>query len=364
MLLTAATALGAPFFLAAGPETPIAVDRSGNWPRVIAAEEGWSFFFASGGDYWYAPLDDALAADPDRTRPLTGRGDLVDHAITPCPDGGFLHAASYTVDNEDDSLVTYAYGADLELTDELTIVEGSSHTITRDMPVVCGETYRGVGLFDTAERTQFVAVAGGEADEAVALPDAPMMTGSGWIESNGALWTIGHAIEGWGELQLRSYDAAFELQDGVDYEIVPAPLEAYWSQGLVRVGDHSVVVFMARDPDAGWQLQDGDVWLALLDADWNVVETLQVTTNTPPVGAMQPGLAVKDDHLLVTYVRDLELFAVEVAFDPELPAASEDASPDAPGAVAGCAGDARGLLFLPLLCVGRRRLAPSRDRRG
>ncbi len=356
MLLFVASASAAPFLLSTGPETAIAVDRAGNWARAVPTDEGWSFFFASGGDYWHAPLDDALVPDLARTRPLTGRSDLTDHAITRCPDGTFLHASSYTVNQPDDSVVAHWYDADLAPVDTVTIVEGAGDVITRDMPVVCGETFHGLGLFDTWAGTTFAALETGEAVDAVVLDDAPMMTGSGWVEDDGSLWTIGHEVQEWGAVGLRGYDAALELHTSIDLALVPAPLTAYWSQGLVRVGDYAVVAFMARDESEGWQLQDGNVWLAVFDADWNVVETRAVTSYAAPVGAMQPGLAVKGDQLLVTYTYDTRPYAVPVTFDADLAGADADPAAGEPLA-AGCAGNAAGAgaLLFPLLFRARRR---------
>jgi hypothetical protein len=293
--------------------------HAGNWPRAFPTADGWDFFYATGGEYWYAPLDDALVPVTSDARPLTGHTNLVDHAIARCPDGTWLHGASYTVGLPDDSAVAFLYDADLNLVEEQSLVvrgNGENGTATRDLPVVCGDSLHGVGIFAGGNGNQFVRIAAGTEPVWTRLDPLPFNSGSGWVELGGELWIVGPPsglVSG--ALRFAGYDAALTSMGVTDVPVVDEPLTAYWSQAFIEVGDYRVVAFMVADPAAGWQMQDGNVYLAAFDAAWNLVDLLAVTNATPPVGNMQPGLARKGDRLLVTYSRDLTNYGVYVSID-------------------------------------------------
>lgn len=315
---------------AVGSEVPVDLDRSGNWARVFAADDGWDFFFASGGDYQWVPLDEDFTPNIGRQRRLTGRTDLIDHAITRCPDGSWLHIGSRTDARLDDGAWAFRYDADMSRVAEAELYAGEPSQIHRDMPVVCGERFHGTGFFDPDNFVSFTLV---ELDDDLGIvrtvePDeAPIVTGSSLYEDGDTLGIVSFPGGFTDQLLVREYDVdTLELLDLHLQSVSDATHDAYWSQGHVQVGTRHVVAHMSRDPSEGWQSQDGDVWLSVFSADWRIEEQVQVTHNTAPIGAMQPGLTVKDDTLVVTYTRDLGLYVTPVALIPE----EEPPSPGCP----------------------------------
>ncbi|MDP2312946.1 MAG: hypothetical protein Q8P41_08575 [Pseudomonadota bacterium] len=377
-------ALAGSLFVAVDPETLIDVDRSGNWGRLFPAAEGWDFFFASGGDYQHVPLDDAFVPDLARLTRLTGRADLVDHAITRCPDGTWLHVASSTVNLLDDSATAFRYDAALALTASAALYTAEPQQVHRDMPVVCVEGFSATGFFDPDNYVSFRLVELGADAAAVRVvepEDAPIVTGSS-LFSDGATVGIASFRGNAGDLlHVTEYSLPdLAVVDRHLQNVSVAGETAYWSQGLARVGNRYVLAHMARDPDAGFAAQDGDLWLSVFNLDWRRLEQIQLSHNTPPNGGMQPWLALRDDTLVVTYTRELQTYVYAVTVDrveagldpaPEDTAAPVDTSTDTatdtsgddtaapveapdPGSTCGCGGSAAWLLAT-LSLVRRRR---------
>jgi len=87
---------------------------------------------------------------------------------------------------------------------------------------------------------------------------------------------------------------------------------------LLRVGDYYLVAVMGRDESAGFQQDEGDMYAVVLDDDWSVVETTQLTFNEAPHGGMRPWVARRGDEILFAYDVDVEHFIVEVTINAEL----------------------------------------------
>ncbi|MDP2304949.1 MAG: hypothetical protein Q8P18_02865 [Pseudomonadota bacterium] len=378
-------ALAGSMFVHIGEETLIDVDRASNWGRIFPAETGWDFFYASTGDYAHVPLDEAFQPDLTRITMLTDRHDLVDHGISRCPDGSWLHVSSAMTDVFDDTAWAFRYDSDLALTASSQLYVSEPSQVHRDMPVLCSEGFQGVGFFDPGNLIAFRLVElGAEATALrVVLPEeAPIATGAAMF-SDGATVGIASFAGNDGDL-LHINEYAFSdlaLVDSHLQNISVSGQKAYWSQGYARVGDHHVIAHMARDESAGFEAQDGDVWLSVFNLDWRMTEQVQVSHNTPPFGGMQPWLTFRDDTLVVTYTREIKsyIFAVtidrvEAGLDPRPdepddtgePPDTDDTSadtdegdtdgvdPDPDEPACGCNG-AGAWLLVPLLMVGRRR---------
>ncbi len=370
-------ALAGSLVLEVGPETHIDVGRAGNWGRVFPAEDGWHFFFAAGGDYHHVPLDAELRPDLSALRSLTGRGDLVDHAIAACPDGTWLHVASRSVNRLDDSATTFRYGADLSLLATRDLYEAEPLQEHRDMPALCTDGFVATAFFEPDSFVGYRLVELGEdlAPVRVVEPEGlTIVTGSSLYRDGDTVGIVGFRGADTDFLRAREYDLeTLALVDPHLQDVSPPGLRAYWSQGLARVGNRWVVAHMARDDAEGWTAQDGDVFLSVFNADWRFLEQVQVSANTPPNGGMQPWLAFSDDTLVVSYTRELENYAfvvridrVEAGLDPG-PEDTADTAPadtdtsdtpnDTSGAeTCGCGGGAAlaPVLLLPALFVRRR----------
>lgn len=318
-LLLSTPAFAGSLFVDIGAETHVDVDRSGNWGRLFPAEEGWDFFFASGGEYQHVPLDDAFVPDLSRLTRLTGRTDLVDHAITRCPDGSWLHVASATATRLDDSAWAFRYDTDLAVTASAQLFDAEPSQEHRDMPIVCAEGFAATGFFDPDNRVSFRLVELGPDAAAVRVVEpehAPIVTGSS-LFSDGVTVGIASFPGSTGDyLHVSEYTLPdLGLVDRHLQDISVAGQKAYWSQGYARVGNRHVLAHMVRGESAGFDAQDGDVWLSVFNLDWRLSEQVQVSHNTPPHGGMQPWLTFRDDILVVSYTRELQNYVFPVTID-------------------------------------------------
>ncbi|MES2643437.1 MAG: hypothetical protein V4850_28395 [Myxococcota bacterium] len=331
-LLLASGAWAGSLLVDVGPETHIDVDRSGNWGRLFPAETGWDFFFASGGEYQHVPLDDAFVPDLTRLTRLTGRSDLVDHAIARCPDGSWLHIASASALSLDDSAWAFRYDADLGMTASSQLFDSEPTQVHRDMPVVCAEGFAATGFFDPDSRVSFRLVELGPDATAVRVvePDhAPIVTGSSLFSDGVTVGIASFKGDDGDYLHVTEYTTAdLAVEDRHLQDVSIRGQKAYWSQGYTRVGNRHVLAHMVRDEAAGFDAQDGDVWLSVFNLDWRLSEQVQVSHNTPPNGGMQPWLTFRDDTLVVSYTRELENYAFVVTIDRV--EAGLDPGPDEP----------------------------------
>lgn len=290
-------ALAADLVAEVGDPVPLGV--GGNWARVLPAEEGWSFFWAAGGDFNYLPMSDDLeVVDRDRVL-LTGRTDLVDHAIARCPDGTLLHAASGNLDQPNDSAWAFRYAEDLARLDEGTIEERRADVAHNDLPIACGGEGRDLVGFDYGEVRWLAADLGVTEAE---LSDAPQLQGASFRWEDDEL--VVYSIDYQGPLSVRRYAADLSPLGHVDLELAEPGDYVWWPQANLKIGQYELVAYMTRGLDESWSADTGNVWVVVLE-DGAIVQKLPVTTLAPGNGAMRPGLARKDDRVLVSYDVDL-----------------------------------------------------------
>lgn len=355
-MLLLSFALAADLVLEVGD--PVPLDVGGNWARALPADEGWSFFWAAGGDLNYLPMsDDLVVVDRDR-RLLSGRTDLVDHALVRCPDGTLLHAASGNLDQPNDSAWAFRYGEDLSRFAEGAVEERRADLAHNDLGIACGGEGRDLVGFDRGEIRWLDADLGVTAG---ALSDTPQLQGASfrWEDDELVLYSIDYQ----GPLSVRRYAADLTPLDRVDLDLAEPGAYVWWPQANLKIGQYELVAYMTRGLEESWAADTGNVWVVVLE-DGAIVQKLPVTTLAPGSGAMRPGLARKDDRVLVTYDIDLvpivspltlNLEGVEVE---DTGVAGEDAG------CGGCAGGggAAALLLVPGWLGVRRRSHPRRAR--
>lgn len=312
---------------------PVPLGVGGNWARVLPAASGWSFFWAAGGDYNYLPMSDDLeVVDRDRVL-LTGRTNLVDHAITPCPDGTLLHAASGNLDQPNDSAWAFRYTSDLDRVDEGTIEERRTDVAHNDPPIVCGGEGRDLVGFDYGEIRW---LAGDLGVTEAALSDAPQLQGASfrWEDDTLVVYSINYQ----GPLSVRRYAEDLTPLDHVDIELAEPGDYVWWPQANLKIGQYELVAYMTRGLDESWSADTGNVWVVVLE-DGAIVQKLPVTSLSPGDGAMRPGLARKDDRVLVSY--DVNLVPTISPLTLDLGGVEfEDTGVEAKGAgCGGCAGE-------------------------
>ena len=319
------------FVLSASEE--MSTGLGGGWGRGARADSGWHFFWSAGGDYVRLAMSEDLTVEDRDRDPLTGRTDLVDHSITQCPDGSWLHAASTSGGTPNDGGRTFRYDADFQLVGDGAL-ETDASVAHNDLAVVCSGIVDGVAY--GGDQAFFARIGEDGAPETpVQLEGAPSFMGASLAWRNEQLWAVN--FDRSGNLRVASWDEDLDLVEGWD---VPADgdLRGYWGQGLTRVGQTWVLAHMARNDAEGWDLDYGDVYLSFYDNDWNLLERVQLSENTPPTGGMRPGLALDGDQLLVYYDKEVQprLFDVELDLDAMGPPDPE-ADTGGPGGDCGCA---------------------------
>lgn len=301
----------------------ITITLSGNFATIAVDEAGaYTLFWAAGGDYNAVPLAPDFTVDTQQRVWLSGHTDLVDHAIRRCPDGTWLHSASANVTNPNDTAWTFAYDADLTLTNEVLLDDQNPDIKHNDMALWCGDK-RLVG-FMGKEGTQWIMELnpdGSEARRVQVQSTAQLQGGQFWQDpapedgGDGLIYTIGRT---WShDAELSTFDADLNPISTVDVPSLSPPDEyAYWPQGFIRVGDYFLIAHMGRNDDDGWSQDTGNVYLSVLSiADGTVVEQVAVTDYAPGDGAMRPWAARDGNDLLVTWDVNLAPHVARVSFD-------------------------------------------------
>lgn len=305
MWMVFASALAGPVFLSVGAET--AIDINGNWPKAFPTAEGFHLLNAAAGAYNHQYSDKDLVVDAGSRRVLTGAyTGLQDHAVARCPDGNYLHVASATLVSHDDSMYAFTYDADFQPLDDAVVAERTVDKWWNDMPLVCGETFRGTGYYDKAQNDDLVFVRLDEdlrVIEHVPLYGAPFALGSAMLEEDGLLTIVGAPNKDDDGFIVSTYDEDFNLLARREVRVMPSGWYPYWTQGFVRHGDYYIVAHLAQDTRYAWDTQGGDLWLQAFDTAWNLVDQVQLTANTAPIGGLQPSIAVRDGRLFAFYTK-------------------------------------------------------------
>lgn len=298
----------------------VLLDVGGGWHRTVPADAGWHFLFAAGGDYNHAPLADDWSWSDQERRGLTGFTNLQDHAITRCPDGTWLHVASATLDSFDDSAYAFLYDASFHEIARSTLEERVESRKHNDPLVACTANHRFAGFTNDDLRGGDIFPL--DATLAVGAPTpldgAPTLSGAAALPDGDELLVFGFNLGTEDtDLIISRYDAELRLVESVRRAVAPPGQRAYWPQGALRVGDHVLVAMMARDDVAGWSGDTGQLWLVVLDAALNPVQSYQISQNTPPSGGMRPFISRRDDTLVLSYDREVRprLFSATLDLD-------------------------------------------------
>lgn len=282
-------------------------------------------FHAGGGEFHVSYAFDDLSPNHNRDKRLTGRTDLKDHDIRPCPDGSWLHVATGDTTGEQahDSAYSWRYDADFNVIANGVIAEADLSGPTYvDLPVACGANFQGTSFPDDLVGTQarFAQVeADGSTPTKNDLPGAPRATGASMMEdTDGTLYVVGFLWEySMREIVISHYDTDFRNLNTRFVQVAEEGFTPYWAQTVIRVGDFYIVSHMMRDNTVQWTQQEGDLYLTAFDLNWDKVDQLQVSQNTAPLGGMQPYVVDKGDGtLLAMYSKELYNYAFIIDLQP------------------------------------------------
>ena len=298
--------------------------------------DGWLFFIGTGGSYKAAETDNDHSWDrgnPDNFHDLMEREDIIDRGITRCPDGTWLYAGSGTQTIANDSGYLFKASADLVKTNEATVDEGATDRVHNDMALVCAKVWSGVIYNQSQAGYGFEVDPDGNITGEVVFDGAPGMMGGGILALDDAeeLLLFGQAHSNGAEVAWARYDADQQFVDSGETTLInDFPGKVFWPQGVLRVGDIYALAFMAREHDSDIKVGEGDVWVALLDSNLELLESAQLTAfRGTGKGSMRPGISRRGDTLVISYDVQVEPRLTEVklnldAFD--IPGDSADPS--------------------------------------
>ena len=341
---------------------PVESGIGATWSFPLFVDDQWYLASGQGGDLTIAPMDESGWVNMEEVQTITDEGIIKDHALRMCPDGSFLYAASTGV--EDDVFI-YTLNEDFQIVSEDILPQSEPVHAGNDMAAICSPLFQGVGVAELQGlRDYFYAIdEEGILGDPVELYNAPRMTGAGLWEHDGMMYSIGR--DALPELSVAVYDSDFDLQDQLLVPPFSEDIVHYWSSSVLAVEDYFLLISMGRNPDAGWPLDTGNVYLAILTQEMELVEWVQLTDFEPSSGGgMRPLMERHQDQLWVSYDRNntIELVSItlfEDAFMIEVDEPSQEpdsaTEPEKTPKEGGCAG----LLFLPLLMVRRKVVGES-----
>lgn len=292
---------------------------TGTFARPVPIDGDWALTWGAGGDLVLAPLtqDGGWSADDGQRVALLGRDDLDDHSLVPCPDGGWLHVGSSTVESLDDTSTMHWLDPSLALMSEGVVERAEPARVHNDAAVVCGDGWAGVAYTgpEPADPSWYFALDPAGAGPPQVLDRAPRMSGAGMLALGDELLVVNSQIY-LGDLQVNVYDRTLALVEGpIVHPVYGDDEGVWWATGLVQVGAHFLVAAMGRGLDSTWSADTGQVWLLVLDAALGLVEQVPISALAPPEGAMRPWLTLDGDRLLVTADVALQPVLWEVRLD-------------------------------------------------
>jgi len=331
MLLLLSVALADPVFQT--PSASVQLDPGGNWPRMfpIAGGDHFSLLTASGGNYNYQETDSTFKRVAGTDRAISAHGDELDHGITDCPDGTFIHAATSSQTLSDDSVYLQKLDADFNVIVETNAVESDPEVNFLDPAVVCTNWtwgFAGMVLGPPRSVMRYYPLGDdGEVKGAKSLDVGPDASGASfWGDDNG-LTAVGTRYEEPDYMWLAHWSTRLVGDDPEKIDVAPDGYVAYWYQRLIKVNDVWVVAHMGHKDSEAFDTQTGNVWLTAFDPDWNVIDQVELTSIAPPLGAFHPWVVQADDKLVVNYTYQASNYAIYVPIDLD----ATDYTPDDTG---------------------------------
>jgi len=304
------------FLLSVGEE--VALEHPGGFLRVFPDEtDGWYVMHAGGGEYFYMRATAALQIE-DVSHRITDLGHLIDHSVARCPDGTYLHVGSVLADVGSGALAT-RLDASLQLVYARWVDEGHRTRRYNDMTVACGEHFQGVVSMDFPHVQAIFTEIGADAAPGTVHVREAMMNGHGaaLVEEPGrdALTLISFAFDN--RVHFTRLNRRLRVKEIWAVEVTPPGTEVYWTQGAIRVGERWVIAHIAKAEGQAFTSDTGDLWVQVFDADWNLLESLQVSDLGGGLGYMRPSLAHRGDTLILSYDSDLIGRLRPITIDPE-----------------------------------------------
>ncbi len=339
------------FLLSATPDrVPSGRDVGGlNWVRVFnnLDDGGWwmthHFEMAGVPGYNVAPMTEGLELDMSSRVRLAEYANQKDHGIERCPDGSFLHV--YSLNFTNDGARAARYSEDWEMQAHGSVEEGVDARAHNDMPVICSEHLQGVAF---TNHSDFSATLFEIGPDATVVGTHELDVG-GHISGGAFKYDAGSdrflmTANGEPGLEAIWISRDFEVDERVSFVPIPSLERHYWPQALMRVGDYWLLAFLGVEYMGQYLADDGDVYVAVLNDDFETVDSMKVSNNDDGsgLGSARPSFARHMDQLLVAWDKGFQPYVSVVTLDlvafgldeddsgfvpPEESDADEDGSP-------------------------------------
>jgi hypothetical protein len=302
---------------------PVELRSAGAWVRVLPDEEGWKVALGSNQSFYVAELNKTGEGFEDwEMSPkyqVTETSGLIDHAIKKCPDGSYLHVASGNANDgtQNDMAHIWHYDANFSVLGYQSFTEGIGTHSHNDPNLICSSIAVGVAFsiqgFDFATDL-FVLNSNLEVTDVIPLEPYPRANGGAMLtdEVEKQVHFIGMAHNQ--PLHINSYDEDWTLLASNEADILGQPLRAYWPQGFIEVGDYYLIAHMGKD-DSWLGSDKGDVFLSVLDKQFDFIEQYRITSYEDGDAAMRPWVARRGSQLLLSFDAYNEQMIVEARID-------------------------------------------------
>ncbi len=290
---------------------PVEIGTSGPWARALATEDGWYMGVGTNGDFHIGALTrtgsglEDWSFDRSNWVRATDHGGLKDHAIRRCPDGTWLHVASTNNYDPNDSAYSWRLTEDFQIIESGIVEENYAGRAHNDMATICSPRVQGA-VFTSFGTGPWIATffhIDETANTSGTTELGPIQTEGGAFLDDAAtdrIILISATFQS--ELEVNTFDADLNPLERKLIDIPPSTERAFWPQRIIRVGQYYVVAMMSMVDSGPGSSDTGDVWLHVLDEDFNLLEQHKLTNyGSGRESAMRPWMERMDDLLIVSY---------------------------------------------------------------
>ncbi len=292
----------------------IDLQLGGTWS--IPFHDGYRWWMAMGqaSDLWVAPLYDSnWYVEMPLTQNLSNQEVLFDHSFRRCPDGSYLHVST---GDAQEPHYTFRYDENFQLLGESRFAQGNPPHANNDIPAICGTEFQGFGMAEQQGLRDFFVDVDENAQglEPFELENSPRMTGSGMTEVEGELVVVG--MDPGPDLSISVYDPDLYLLKQASVPPFNENIIHYWPSRIMRIGNHYLIATMGRDPADQFPLDTGDLYVVVVDSEFELKEWHQVSFNDPSEGGgMRPWFDIHEDQVILGYDKQNSLYLYSLTID-------------------------------------------------
>ena len=76
-----------------------------------------------------------------------------------------------------------------------------------------------------------------------------------------------------------------------------------------------MVAFIGWPDDGMWDGHNGDLWVSILNRNWDVLDSMQISDNEPSNPGMRPGLVRRGKTVLASYDKQVQPHVIPLTLD-------------------------------------------------